>query len=237
MAELRPVPLAVAAEARPGRTRLAGARRGTPDAARIARRSRMVALLKRVLPLAALAALALVALWPQIAGMEESVRVAYRKPSLAVPGGAASVVEPRFQGTDERGRPYTVAAESALQPAGETAVALTRPRGEVTLEDGAWVLLEARAGSFDRASRRLTLTGDVTLFHDSGYEVRTESALVDLRAGTAHGRQPVAAQGPAGTLEASGFSITDRGDVLTFGGPARMLLVPAPAHSASAERP
>jgi lipopolysaccharide export system protein LptC len=72
----------------------------------------------------------------------------------------------------------------------------------------------------------LDLTGDVTVFHDSGYEVRTDAAEVDLRAGSAQGDQPVSAQGPAGTLDAVGFTLMDRGDVVVFKGPARMVLVP-----------
>jgi lipopolysaccharide export system protein LptC len=228
MPETRAVPLPLPAAGRGARSRvgLGAARREAPDPARIARRRRFVLILKRGLPLAAFAALAAVLLWPQITGIEEGVRVAYRKPSLDVPAGAASVVEPRFQGTDERGRPYTVSAESALQPPGSDTVALTRPRGDVTLEDGAWVLLEARTGLFRRETRMLDLEGEVALFHDSGYEVRTEAAEIDLRGGTARGDRPVAAQGPAGTLDAVGFEIIERGNVLVFGGPARLVLLP-----------
>lgn len=228
MAETSTVPLPLPADRRGTRARvgLGAARREPPDPARLARRRRAVQLLKRLLPLSAFAALAAVVLWPQLAGMEEGVRVAYRKPSLDVPAGAASVVEPRFQGTDERGRPYTVSADSALQPPGSETIALTRPRGDITLEDGAWVLLEARTGAFRREARMLSLEGEVALFHDSGFEVRTEAAEIDLRGGTARGDRPVSAQGPAGTLDAVGFEITDRGDVLVFGGPARLVLVP-----------
>jgi lipopolysaccharide export system protein LptC len=239
MAETRPIPLPLPPGDRAGRPRagLALARREAPDPARIARRRRAVQLAKRVLPLAAFAALALVALWPQIAGIEEGVRVAYRKPSLDVPAGAASVVEPRFQGTDERGRPYTVSADSALQPAGSETIELARPRGDVTLEDGAWVLLESATGSFRRDTRMLGLVGEVALFHDSGFEVRTEAAEVDLRAGTARGDRPVAAQGPAGTLDAVGFEIIDRGDVIVFGGPARLVLTPSERPAAERSAP
>jgi lipopolysaccharide export system protein LptC len=202
-------------------------RRRTPDAAALARRRFAVTLLKRALPLLAFAALALIALWPQITGLEEQVRVSYRKPSVNVPTGAASVVEPRFQGTDDRGRPYTLSADSATQEQGADAVALARPRGDVTLEDGAWVMLQSDAGTFHRGERRLDLSGNVALFHDSGYEMQTDAAEVDLREGTATGSEPVAAQGPAGTLDAVGFTLRERGDVVIFGGPARMVLVPA----------
>jgi lipopolysaccharide export system protein LptC len=228
MADARPIglPLAEAEAGARGRLASLAARRRALDPAALARRRLVVTIAKRALPLAAFAALALVVLWPQIAGMEEHVRVAYRKPSLTVPTGAASVVEPRFQGTDERGRPYTVSADTAIQEAGSDAVRLARPRGDVTLEQGAWVMLQAEAGLFHRDRRMLDLTGDVTVFHDSGYEVRTDAAEVDLRAGSAQGDQPVSAQGPAGTLDAVGFTLMDRGDVVVFKGPARMVLVP-----------
>ncbi|MCU0987595.1 MAG: LPS export ABC transporter periplasmic protein LptC [Acetobacteraceae bacterium] len=228
MADPRPIGLPVVEADTGVRGRLAtlAARRRALDPAALARRRLVVTITKRLLPLAAFGALALIVLWPQLAGMEERVRVAYRKPSITVPTGAASVVEPRFLGTDERGRPYTVSADSAVQEAGSESVRLARPRGDVTLEDGAWVLLQADAGLFHRNTRMLDLTGNVAVFHDSGYEVRTDAAEVDLRAGAAHGDQPVSAQGPAGTLDAVGFSLTDRGDVVVFKGPARMVLVP-----------
>jgi lipopolysaccharide export system protein LptC len=210
------------------RSRLASlaARRRSLDPAALARRRLVVSIAKRLLPIAAFAALAVVVLWPQIAGMEERVRVAYRKPAIDVPTGAASVVEPRFQGTDERGRPYTLSADMAVQDAGSDRVRLASPRGDVTLEGGAWVMLQADAGQFHREARLLDLSGNVTLFHDSGYEVRTDEAAVDLSAGTAQGDVPVSAQGPAGTLDAVGFTLMERGDIVVFKGPARMVLLP-----------
>jgi lipopolysaccharide export system protein LptC len=96
----------------------------------------------------------------------------------------------------------------------------------MTLEEGAWVMLQADAGLFHREARLLDLSGNVALFHDSGYEVRTEAAAVDLSAGTAQGEDPVSAQGPAGTLDAVGFTLIERGDIVVFKGPARMVLVP-----------
>jgi lipopolysaccharide export system protein LptC len=45
-----------------------------------------------------------------------------------------------------------------------------------------------------------------------------------LVAGAAQGNQPVAAQGPFGTLTADGFRLTDRGQVVLFTGKARVVL-------------
>lgn len=200
--------------------------RAAPDPAALARRRLAIAILKRVLPAAALAVLALIVLWPEISGLEDRVRLAYRKPDSTVTD-SARIVAPRYVGRNETGRPYELAAESAEQASGSTTVALTKPTGDITLEDGAWVTLQAERGTFRRETRLLDLAGEVALFHDAGYEIRTDRARIDLAAGRAEGDAPVAAQGPPGTLDATGFRLEEQGAVVIFTGPARMVLVPA----------
>lgn len=203
-----------------------GPRRRAPDPAALARRRVAIAILKRALPLAAFAVLALIVLWPEIAGLEDRVRVAYRKADGAVTD-SARLVSPRYLGRDERGRPYELTADTAEQPSGSNTVALTKPVGDMTLEDGTWVQLQAVTGWFQRDSRVLDLEGEVALFHDAGYEIHTERARIDLDAGRAEGNDPVAAQGPPGTLDGTGFRLEEKGAVVIFTGPARMVLVPA----------
>lgn len=202
------------------------ATRVAPNPAALARRRLAIAILKRALPAAALAVLALIVLWPEISGIEDRVRLAYRKPDSAVTD-SARLVAPRYVGRDERGRPYELTAQTAEQPSGSTTVALTKPAGDITLEDGAWVTLQAATGAFHRDSRMLDLFGEVALFHDGGYEIHTERARIDLAAGRAEGDEPVSAQGPPGTLDGAGFRIEEKGAVVIFTGPARMVLVPA----------
>lgn len=219
MGTARPVPSA------PHRVRVPSlrARPFAPDATAIARRRLLVGVLKRALPLAALAALALILAWPQITGNEERMRVTYRKPTEAMPE-SARVIDARYVGRDDRGRPFTVTAEQAEQADGSVIVELVAPRGDVTLEDGSWLFLEAQSGRFDRTTRLLDLEGEVVLHHDAGYAVRTAKARIDLAAGRAEGDDPVAVQGPAGSLDAPGFRLEEKGTVVIFPGPARMLL-------------
>lgn len=199
------------------------ARPTVPDSGAIARRRLVVGVLKRALPLAALAALALTLAWPQITGSEDRMRVAYRKPAEGL-SESARVLDPRYTGRDERDRPFTLTADRAEQAPGSSIVELAAPRADVTLENGAWVALEAQAGRFDRAARLLDLEGEVVLHHDAGYEVRTARATIDLASGRAEGDAPVAVQGPAGSLDAPGFRLEEKGAVVIFPGPARMLL-------------
>lgn len=199
------------------------ARAAVPNPGAIARRRLVIGVLKRALPLAALAALALTLAWPQITGSEDRMRVAYRKSTEAMPD-SARVLDARYVGRDDRGRPYTLTAEQAEQADGSMVVELVAPRGDVTLEDGTWLLLEARTGRFDRTTRLLDLEDEVVLHHDAGYEVRTAKARIDLAAGRAEGDDPVAVQGPAGSIDAPGFRLEEKGAVVIFPGPARMLL-------------
>lgn len=210
------------------RVRQFGARRALPDPAVLGRRRLAVTALKRILPALALAALGLILLWPELAGMEDRVRFAYRKPDGAA-AEAARLVAPRYRGRDERGRPFELAAAAAEQAPGSPVIALAQPTGEVTLEDGAWVTLAARRGWYERDRNRLDLEGEVTLLHDAGYAIRTERARIDLGLGRAEGDAPVAAQGPPGTVEGAGFRLEGRGAVVVFTGPARMVLVPGEA--------
>ena len=70
----------------------------------------------------------------------------------------------------------------------------------------------------------LDLAGSVNLFHDKGFELRTESARVRLDAGMAEGAQPVEGQGSIGTVQAEGFRVLDRGARVFFLGRSHMVI-------------
>lgn len=198
--------------------------RKTPTAGQLARRRFLLRWTKRLLPVLAVGLLLAVALWPEFERSEDRARVSFRRVIQASPE-ALRVVEPRYQGLDEQNRPYTLTADTATQAGQQQDVVdLEEPRADILLNDGAWVLLEARAGRFDKARNHLDLTGNVTLWHDNGTMMVTEQAAVQLAEGAASGDAPVAAQGPFGTLTSEGFRLRDRGQVVIFTGNARAVL-------------
>lgn len=209
--------------ARPGaRARLASI---APRAAGTVSPGRRLAVrvLKRLLPAAAVLLLAAIALWPQIDGSDDQRRLTFRRDGEAAPD-TLRVRQARYQGVDELGRPFTVTAREASQVSGRDAIEMVQPQADMTLQDGAWVFLDAAEGTYRRTAGLLELAGGVTLNHDAGYEVRTPTAQVDLRAQSAEGPGPVAAQGPFGTLEGIGFQATDGGREIIVFGPARLVL-------------
>jgi len=190
--------------------------------------SRFVAVVKIVLPALAVALIVLVALWPQFLLDGGRFRL------TAGSGGAAedidrlSMVNPRFEGSDEKDRPFMVTVDLAIQDSADRdLVELTRPKADMTLTNGAWVALTAEHGRYHRGVDTLELSGGVNLFHDRGYEIHTTEATIDLAAGTAEGDRPVEAQGPFGELASEGFRVTGNGALIEFTGKSRLRLEPA----------
>jgi lipopolysaccharide export system protein LptC len=96
------------------------------------------------------------------------------------------------------------------------------------MQDGSWIAVTAEVGNYNRACQFLELSGTVNLFHDKGYEFRTSSAVLDLRAGDAIGTEPVHGQGPFGHIQAESFIVRNRGERIEFHGKAQVILLNDP---------
>jgi len=206
---------------------LDGLRRRNPEVlARIARRSLTVAALKKALPVAAVLLLVALVLAPSWHDGPDANRVTYHVPSAGA-DTASHMSGAQYHGTDQHGQPFTLTADSADEK-GSDEVALTAPEGDITLKDGAWLMLKSAAGVFHQRTQTLGLKGDVTLYRNDGTTMTVASADINLRAGDAASSAPVQVQGPFGTLDAAnGFKLADRGTDITFNGPATMVLTQA----------
>jgi lipopolysaccharide export system protein LptC len=173
-----------------------------PAPRRIARRRFLINLTKWVLPMAAAALLASIALWPEIEDAALKARLSMSHVSGEVEGG--KLIDARYNGVDEKGRPYTVTAATAWQIDPQR-IALTMPKGDITLENGTWVMLTSRQGTFTQHQNLLDLVKDV-------------------KAGVAAGSDHVHAEGPFGVLDAQGFAVMDKGAAIDFAGPAHLVL-------------
>lgn len=196
--------------------------RQAPTASRIARRRVVVNLTKWLLPVAALALLSSVALWPEIVRVRDQGRIAFRR-AFSVEPDSGRMKQARYRGVDERGRPFTVTAESALQN-GPVRIDLSDPKGDLVTESGSWVMVESRDGVYIQHAGQLDLSHDVTLYRDDGTTLRTQSASVDVRQGAATSGEMTHAEGPFGVLDAQGFTLVDKGAAIQFHGPSKLTL-------------
>lgn len=191
---------------------------------------------KRVLPLVALGLVALVVLWPQLEEVEAPTdphRV--ERPDA---GGDSTIVNPRYTSTDEAGRPFTIHGTEARQGTdGPQIVEIEDPEAEMTLSDDGWASLFADFGIYDRDTEDVYLRGNVEIFRDDGYAMRTEEMHIDLADGTAWGDAPVEAAGPAGTVRSQGFRVGRDGRSVVFTGRSRMVLRGAEPGTESGDAP
>ena len=133
------------------------------------------------------------------------------------------MTDARYRGVDERGRPYTVTASTAVQVAPEQ-VDLTDPKGDITQESGTWLMLQSKQGVYHPArepARSVPRRGAVPRRrHDAS---APSSASIDLKNGAAAERRagpcrrPVRNPGRAG-LHRDGQG---RGDPVRGPGAAR----------------
>jgi lipopolysaccharide export system protein LptC len=185
-----------------------------------------VGFMKVLLPALAVALILLVVIWPQLGRDDSRFRIRVSDISLEQ-ADSLSMLNARFEGVDDHDQPFVLTADEATQTADDdNLVHLELPKGDMTLKDGTWLAMTAREGRYKRDTQVLELSGEVTLFHDQGFELRTEAARIDLDAGTAWGSEPVEGQGPFGNLVSEGFRVLDRGERIVFIGRSRAVFHP-----------
>lgn len=196
--------------------------RSVPSARSIAARRLMITLTKLALPLLALLLLACIAVWPEIDRLVNQSRVAFRH-GLGLVVDSGRMIDPHYRGLDDRGRPYTLTSDWAVQ-SGPTRIDMNEPKGDLILESGQWLMVQAKEGVYMQHAGQLELTHDVVLYRDDGTVMRSQTASVDVKQGAAASNDKTHAEGPFGVLDAQGFMLTDKGTAIQFQGPAHMIL-------------
>ncbi|MBX9805121.1 MAG: LPS export ABC transporter periplasmic protein LptC [Alphaproteobacteria bacterium] len=186
-------------------------------------RSRMIERLKYSLPGIALVALVVLIGWPQFQKWTYG-----QKPTLAqtrlVPKTNNTATLPEYKSIDNKNQPYTITADHGVETSPEE-IDLTQPKMDLNLHSGERVTLTSDSGKLNKATNQIHLVGNVTLTHSLGYHLHTAQAWIDYNQGTAHSNDAVWGNGPAGTIEARGFRMTERGAKVSFIGGAQLLLM------------
>jgi lipopolysaccharide export system protein LptC len=184
--------------------------------------TRFVRSMRLFLPLAAAGLIGLVISWSNV---EDTFEAIPQESALPQSVGQNELINPSFKSRDEKQQPYTVTAERAFQSAKDmNLVLLELPKADITLTDGAWLAAKAEKGVYRQNAENLILDGDVRLFHDKGYEMTTERMLINLKTRKAISDRAVHGQGPAGTIDATGFQASGENNSLIFTGPVKLVL-------------
>lgn len=132
---------------------------------------------------------------------------------------------PRFQGIDQKGRPYNIIAKSATQQE-DSSILLDAIEADITLANGAWLALHSQTGTYVPQKEMLFLRKQVEIFHDAGYDVATEAMDVNLTKSIITGSEPVTAKGEAGNLEARRFKVDIEAGKMWFYEDVKVTLYP-----------
>lgn len=201
------------------------------------RYSRRVAFLKRVLPAIGVTLLLLVAGWPRLAPLLESVRLGFPAIDLRE-ARELRMVNLRYGGLDRYDRPYVVTAAIGRQvPDRNDVMALERPKAVMTVHGGASVVLTAATGIYQSQAQLLDLFTDVNLIHENGTRFVTQRAHLNLSDNSAEGHDPVEGRGPSGDITGQGFRVLSNGETIIFTGESHLLFKGTKPNSTLAEPP
>lgn len=194
--------------------------------------SRLVAWLKLLLPLAALAILSTLFLVARTID-----------PSRAIPNAPVDVEtlarDPRIGAPDYTG---VTADGTAIRVVAETAWPDLADQGRMSARIVSGVLetpgggryeMSALEGFIDGEAGQVRLTGDVILTAPAGYELRSETVIAALDRTRLEGTGATRASGPPGTITSNGFvmrpaTVGERDYVLVFLGGVKLIYDPKP---------
>lgn len=185
------------------------------------RYSKFVALMKRLLSLGAFLIIAAVMAFFFIQRQPRQLQLAYEK--LGHIENDLTMVKPRLTGSDSKGNPFVITADTAVQDAHNPKKAsLKNMEADLSLDRNGWLNARARTGFVDMASGQLELNGGISVFTDTGYELHSNSASANLKQNIIHGHETVTGQGPDGTLRADSFHADRSTNLLTLAGHVHM---------------
>lgn len=206
--------------------------RGSREAAfrRATRHSRIVAVLKRVLP-----AIALVMATAFLAQSYFAAPAIVDMTSVAtsVVDGKRIMANPKLEGYTRENRPYSMTAARAVQDiADESRVALEKIGAKLPISADNWAVIDAATGLFDRNNNTLTLDSEITVTTHDGMVARLKSAQLDIGAGNLTTDQPVEITLNGANITSDTMSVTENGKVLTFEKRVRVNIEPDKMRSA-----
>ncbi len=187
-----------------------------------AKRTKIVRHLRLILPLLAACLLVVVIVFSGSGSNDPPPNIKDVAPNQI---GKNELLTARFESQDGDAQPYTVTAKRAYQrPENLNIAIMEEPVADMLLKDKSWIAIKAKIGAFNQTAQFLVLRDGVRLFHDSGYELVTETLDILIPAQRATTNSPVSGHGPMGNITATGLTLDAASSTLQFHGPAKLTI-------------
>jgi lipopolysaccharide export system protein LptC len=130
-----------------------------------------------------------------------------------------------YRGRDDRGRPFRIAAQSAIQASSRDPVVEIRGMEAQILVDEGPAALHANRGRYNLENERVAVVGPIVFTAPDAYRLETKDVTVDLNRRLLHGEAGVAGTMPLGRFSADRLTadLSDRRVLLD--GRARLHIV------------
>jgi len=139
--------------------------------------------------------------------------------------GQIEVLGAKYEGSDEKGNPYTITADKANRSSErEDGVLFENPVTDIILDNKTWIALKAAGGFFNSGDENIILENEVRAYHDSGYEITMKDIVVNLKNKSGSTAKPVKVQGPMGEALAQNMEVKPGLEKIIFGGPVTITL-------------
>lgn len=185
---------------------------------------RLVRTLLRLLPAAVGAIFAVMIIAPLFPHGEISFLLDRSK--VATTQQRLKVTKAMYRGEDNKGRPFSLTAGSAIQPsASQQLVTMTDLDAHMLLGDGP-ATLTAPDGTYDFGKSLVSVTGPVDFRAANGYRLVTSGVAISLKDKTITGGGGVHGAIPAGTFQADRIIADLDERQITLDGHARLQMVP-----------
>jgi len=186
-----------------------------------------IKILKSFLVVIASLALLVLLLWPQVEDLflqepqEESSIMRVQAETLEVDN---TLLNPRMQSVDSKGRPYDIKADTATAGKDRSAT-LENPESKFVNDDGTTCVVQAKNGYVDEKQEHITYEKNVTLDTNTGYHFETDKAHLDMTKKVTHGVDPIKGKGPTGAVESTeGFEVDHNHGILRLKGRAKLTI-------------
>lgn len=187
----------------------------------------LIAILRVVLPSAVGVVAAMMVFLPLTSGGDVSFVLDRNK--VEISKERLRVQSATYRGQDDKGQPFLLSAESALQKsAAEPIINMLKLSGEITTTDGP-ATIAAPTGRFDPRTQMVETTDPIVFNGPKGYSLATNGATVDMKKRTMEGQGGVSGTLPQGNFTADRLSADLEGRVVKLDGRARLRFSPGRA--------
>ncbi|BCA60308.1 LPS export ABC transporter periplasmic protein LptC [Sphingomonas sp. HMP6] len=188
---------------------------------------RVIAVLRRVLPMAIGVLAAFVVVLPLYAGGDVSFLLDKNKVEVAKE--RLRVQSATYRGEDDKGQRFALSAGSAVQKSSaEPIVKLEQLSARIDLRDGPASIV-ADHGHYDMDKQQVAIDGPVRVDSSGGYRLETQNSTVDLKTKTLKSGGAVTGTVPQGTFSADQMNADLEEHIVTLDGNARLRFVPRKA--------